>query len=102
MSGPAFPTSLPIDAAKQVIKFVTKQDADLGRAGLAAWQLLGFGGHLAFGDVKLEVPMPQATGPTDWVATIATAESSNSIPPELIDLALAILARWLKQRFAKP
>jgi hypothetical protein len=95
-----FPTELPIEAGKQIIKFATKQDADLGRAGLAAWNLLGYAGHLAFGDVKLETPMPQA-GPTDWAATMATAEASNVIPPELIDLALAILSRWLKQRFAR-
>lgn len=98
MASQQFPTELPMESARQIIKFATRQDADLGRAGLAAWNLLGFAGHLAFGPVVLQPPMPQA-GPTDWAATMQQAEAANAIPPELIDLALAILGRWLKNRF---
>lgn len=102
MSNLAFPTELPLEAGKQIIKYATKQDADLGRAALAAWQILGFAGHLAFGNPQLSAPMPTvgATGPTDWNGLMGTAQTSNVIPPELIDLALSILGRWLKQRFA--
>ena len=95
---PNFPSDFPMDAARQVVKFISRKDSDLSRAALAAWRVLGYAGHLAFGDVKFLTDAHLFSN--DWPTIIADAQSNNIIPPELIDLALSILGRWLKQRFA--
>jgi hypothetical protein len=44
-----FPSEFPLDAIKQLTLYVTKQDPDLGRVALAAWNILGYAGHMSFG-----------------------------------------------------
>lgn len=98
---PKFPTDLPKTSVQQLYKFATRQDPDLGKAALAAWQILGYAGHLTFGDVSLNLDMPLTqAGPPDWAAvcTAATDDGNTIIPPELIDLAVNVLVRWLKKR----
>lgn len=96
---PKFPSDLPKAAVRQLYAFATRTDPDVGKAALAAWQVLGYVGHLGFGDVSLAPDMPLTqSGPPNWGAILATAENDNIIPPELIDLAVSVLVRWIKKR----
>lgn len=101
---PTFPTDVPKEAIKQIYSFATRQDPNLGKAALAAWQVLGYAGHLAFGSVSLDNNMPLSTAlpPDQLHKMVGDASESGSIPPELIDLAISIFVRWLKTRFGTP
>lgn len=56
-----FPDQVPSVALSQLVKFALNQDRDAGRLALALYELLGFGLHKYFGDVKYLV----ATGASE-------------------------------------
>lgn len=98
-----FPSELPLLAVRQLFKFVKREDQDLGKAALAAWQVLGYAGHLAFGDAQFlagDEPIAQ-TGPIDYTQLLTEAEQSGAIPPALIDIAVSIIVRIIKRRLNK-
>jgi hypothetical protein len=95
----AFPKEFPKEAVHQVVAFVTKQDQDLGRAALAAWNILGFAGHLSFGDVVIPT-LNQEMKPLsheEMIASLTTLDTKGAIPPWVIDLAINIIMRLINK-----
>lgn len=91
---PNFPTELPIGALRQLGLFVTRKDADLGRASLAAWQLVGFGLNKYFGEVRFmmaaDAPIPPVV---DVEETVKLVQSTGKVPDWVWPLALKIIER---------
>jgi hypothetical protein len=94
MEETTFPTVLPMGALRQLGLFVTKKDSDLGRASLAAWQLVGFGLGRYFGDVRFMLG-DSAPIPTDVNLDVVMTqiEASGAIPDWFWPLALKIIDR---------
>lgn len=103
-----FPTELPLEAVRQVIKFARRDDTDLGRAALAAWNVLGYAGHLSFG---APVFLIGATGDDDFDINSLSGMSMEDIlndvklkgmiPPWLISLGIQVVLRFLQRRLNK-
>jgi hypothetical protein len=93
-----FPSDVPVTAIQQIGKFVTKSDSDLGRAALAAWQVLGYAGYQVFGPVQL-LTTDAGPAPTheDFKSLVDGTVDLKSLPPWLIPLAIQILLRFLER-----
>lgn len=111
-----FPTEFPALEIKQIVKFITKQDADLSKAVLAGYTILGYAGYQAFGQPVLQLVGTANEPPVEptkaqLVASIAEVndllnkiegvptlkQGSIQIPQWLMDYVLTLLQTYLKK-----
>lgn len=99
-----FPTELPLQAARQVARFLAKKDLDKGRLALALYELTGFGLGKAFpnaaylADAPLEVTDPKVN---ELVGTLMSDQPLADLSPELELLLQAAIAKLIKWGLSK-
>jgi hypothetical protein len=99
-----FPSEFPVQAMRQVARFVTGQDKDYGRISLAGWELIGYGLGKGFpGAAYLADAPPPAALSTDLCEKIVAAndEQLKAMAPELellIQTVGPLLFKWLMRK----
>lgn len=94
-----FPKELPLQAARQVARFLTKQDTDKGRVALAVYELAGFALGKVFPDAVYlsdEAPVVTDEKVNELVASLASDELIG-LSPELqllLEAAIVKLVKW--------
>ncbi len=76
-----FPSEFPANELKQLIKFVTKQDSDIGKAALAGYAIIGYGGYQAFGQPVISGTLIGAKVPTPFGAAPAIGVVATPVGP---------------------
>lgn len=97
-----FPKELPLQAIRQVSRFVTGTDRDKGRAALAVYDLTGFALGKFFPDAAYlaDSDPPKVTDEkvNELIATLASDQPlAGALSPELealLDAAVLKLLKW--------
>lgn len=94
----SFPAELNTAAVRQVLRFVTGADRDVGRLTLAVWELAGFGLGQAFADPKFLADA--APGDEALVTELVGAIDREKLK-ELLEKYGPAVARLLLKLFLK-
>lgn len=94
-----FPKELPLQAIRQVSRFVTGQDRDKGRGALALYDLAGFALGKFFPDAAYLADEPKVTDDkvNELVAQLASDQPLVGLSPDLealLDAAVLKLLKW--------